>query len=145
MRPMGLPQLALGIDIVALSVIERMLKRYGANFLTLVYTPAERCYCGERIAALACLFAAKEAAAKALGVGLAYIAVGGVQLHELEVCAGAGARPMLQLSGGAQTLAMRRGLHAWSLSFACSRRAAVAQVVGYALPEHRLPFATLAE
>lgn len=136
MRPIMPPQLVLGIDIVALGVIERMLKRYGANFLTLVYTPAERCYCGERVAALACLFAAKEAAAKALGVGLAYMALGGVELHELEVSAGAGARPLLQLSGGAQRLAMRRGLSTWSLSFACSRRAAVAQVVAYALPQH---------
>jgi holo-[acyl-carrier protein] synthase len=121
--------LSVGIDIVEIEVVARLFTRHRARFLELVYTPAEQRYCGGRASNLAGVFAAKEAAAKALGTGLAYMATGGVGLHELEIVGDGGARPRIYLHGSAQSRAEALGLRAWTVSFAYSRKAAVALVI----------------
>ncbi|PIS29772.1 holo-[acyl-carrier-protein] synthase [Candidatus Saganbacteria bacterium CG08_land_8_20_14_0_20_45_16] len=64
----------IGIDIIEIKRIRQAIKRYGNNFLTRVYSNGEISYCRKQhdfdYARLAVRFAAKEAYAKALGVGL---------------------------------------------------------------------------
>ncbi|MGC2613310.1 MAG: holo-ACP synthase, partial [Terracidiphilus sp.] len=62
-----------GIDLVEIARIQQSLERFGPRFLNRVFTSAEQAYCmRKRNAAesLAARFAAKEAAAKALGTGI---------------------------------------------------------------------------
>jgi holo-[acyl-carrier protein] synthase len=89
-----------GIDLVEIRRIEQSIERYGDRFLQRVFTSGEIAYCrrkkqsGESFAAR---FAAKEAAAKALGTGIQY----GVHWLELEVVRPEGERPTLLLHGKA--------------------------------------------
>jgi holo-[acyl-carrier protein] synthase len=104
-----------------------------------VFTAAERAESGERIHSLAARWAAKEAAAKALGVGIAGVgaqAVVGlhtaVRWHDLEVRRPAGQRPTLILHGTAEARANALGWTNVSLSLTHGRDYAVAFVVAQA-------------
>jgi holo-[acyl-carrier protein] synthase len=121
--------LLTGIDIVDIDPVRRMASRYGDRFLEMVYTPIERQYCRNRINRMACVFAAKEATAKTLGVGLAYMARGGVELQDLEIVGDAADRLHITLYGSAQLYAQALGIVEWSVSSAHSRTSAVAYVV----------------
>lgn len=97
--------LGLGNDLVDIRRIERTLERFGDRFLARVFTPAERERAergrpGTRAATYAKRFAAKEAAAKALGTGFA----NGVFLRDIGVVDLGGGRPGLALTGGAAAL-----------------------------------------
>ncbi|NTV99797.1 MAG: holo-ACP synthase [Oscillochloris sp.] len=121
--------LLTGTDLIAIEPVRQMASRYGERFLTMVYTPAERQYCGDRVTRMACIFAAKEATAKALGVGLAYMARGGVELHELEIVGDTDDRLRITLYGSAQSYAQALDIVEWSVSSAHSRTSAVAYVI----------------
>lgn len=120
---------AVGIDLAEIAPIRRMLAEHGERFLRRVYTAPEQAACAGRAARLAALFAAKEAAAKMLGSGLAYLAPGGVDPCELEVVAGHPARLRLVLHGAALARAEALGLHDWSVSVGATRHHCVAMVV----------------
>jgi len=93
-----------GIDLVEIVRIQQSLERYGKRFLDRVFTPAEQAYCmRKRNAAesLAARFAAKEAAAKALGTGISR----GVHWLEIEVIREPGGRPNLRFHGRAAEIA----------------------------------------
>jgi holo-[acyl-carrier protein] synthase len=65
--------LGTGIDLVEVERIAQSIARFGERFLRRVYTEGEIAYCQARIAgaeSFAARFAAKEAAAKALGSGI---------------------------------------------------------------------------
>ncbi len=103
--------LGLGNDLVDIRRIEKSLERFGARFLDRVFTPDEQAL-GERRTAsaqaraafFAKRFAAKEAAAKALGTGLGEHA----WFTELEVRSLASGQPVLAFHGrAARTLAAR--------------------------------------
>jgi len=60
----------LGLDVTELDRLQTVLDRYGERFLRRILTPAERAALPVyRLPRLAGLFAAKEAAVKALGTG----------------------------------------------------------------------------
>ena len=59
-----------GIDLIENTRIERAIDRWGERFLRRVFTPAELETYRGRTRSLAARWAAKEAAAKMLGVGL---------------------------------------------------------------------------
>ena len=59
-----------GIDLIEIARIERAVARWGDRFLLRIFTPAELAAYRERLPSLAARWAAKEAAAKLLGVGL---------------------------------------------------------------------------
>jgi len=62
----------IGIDVVEITRIDEMIKRWQARFVDKVFTPEEIAHGAsrsDRAAALAARFAAKEAFAKALGTG----------------------------------------------------------------------------
>ena len=84
-----------GTDLVEIARIQQSFERYGKRFLDRIFTPAEQAYClRKRNAAesLAARFAAKEAAAKALGTGISR----GVNWLEIEVVREPGGRPNLR-------------------------------------------------
>ncbi|HUH64334.1 MAG TPA: holo-ACP synthase [Terracidiphilus sp.] len=117
-----------GIDIIEVSRIEKVVERYGARFLDRVYTAAEQAYClGKRNGAesLAARFAAKEAAAKALGTGISQ----GVSWSEIEVIRDPRGKPGLRLHGRAGEFAARLGVANVALSLTHTGQLAVASVV----------------
>ena len=117
-----------GTALTEIPRVERSIERYGDRFLERVFTPAEREYCerkknsGESYAAR---FAAKEAAAKALGTGISR----GVSWREFEVRREPGERPTMHLSGRAAELAAALGVQRMSLSLTHTRELAMAIVM----------------
>lgn len=94
--------LGIGSDIVDIRRIETALARHGDRFIERVFTPVERAKAmrrTERIqaATYAKRFAAKEAAAKALGTGFRR----GVFLADLGVVNLPGGQPTMHMTGGA--------------------------------------------
>jgi holo-[acyl-carrier protein] synthase len=120
--------LGVGTDLIEIARIAHSLHRYGDRFLSRIYTPREIVYCrGKKNAAesLAARFAAKEAAAKALGTGISQ----GISWLELEVVREPGGRPTLQLSGRAAARAKELGVARIALSLTHNRDTALAVVI----------------
>lgn len=116
----------LGLDLVELPRIDAALARFGDRFLARILTPAERDALPPRpLARLAGLFAAKEAAAKALGTGFAQ----GVTFQHLEILPDPLGRPTLTLHGPALAQAQRLGATTWHVSITHERATAAAVVV----------------
>ncbi|MBK9713932.1 MAG: holo-ACP synthase [Kouleothrix sp.] len=123
-----------GVDLIEIARIEHAIERWGDRFLRRVFTLAELAAYRGRAPSLAARWAAKEAAAKLLGVGLRGIgaagrASGAVAWTEIEVLSDAQGRPTLTLYGAAadRARAMRLGQIALSLSH--TREHAIASVV----------------
>ncbi len=116
--------LAVGTDLVKIARVAAVVARYGDRFTGRVYTAGELADCAGRAESLAARWAAKEAAAKALGVG-----IGRVAFRELEVVRGASGQPGLLLHGRAAALAADLGLSYWALSLAHDGGLALAFVV----------------
>jgi holo-[acyl-carrier protein] synthase len=117
-----------GIDITEVGRIQKVLERYGPRFLDRVYTAAEQAYCLARrngAESLAARFAAKEAAAKALGTGISF----GVTWPEIEVIRDSRGKPGLRFHGRAGELAARLGVVNVALSLTHTDRLAMASVV----------------
>lgn len=94
--------LGLGNDLIDIRRIEKTLKRFGDRFIERVFTPVERAKAerrteGLRVATFAKRYAAKEAAAKALGTGFRR----GVFWRDIGVVNDSDGRPTLELTGGA--------------------------------------------
>ncbi len=118
-----------GTDLMEIARIRETVTRYGDRFLTRVFTPEEVAYCQRKIhnaaESLAARFAAKEAAAKALGTGIA----GGVAWTEIEVRRLPGARPTLHFTGRAADRAAAMRVRVAHLTISHSRDFAIALVV----------------
>ncbi|HRE29908.1 MAG TPA: holo-ACP synthase [Anaerolineales bacterium] len=116
--------LRTGIDLIEVSRIEAAIARHGERFLGRIFTPTEREAAGARSASLAARFAAKEAAAKALGTGLGEIA-----WREIEVVNDANRAPSLVLRGAAAERFEALGGAEIAVSLSHSQGFAVAVVV----------------
>lgn len=119
--------IAGGCDLIEIERIAKALQR--ENFCTRIYTAAELSYAGSKknqrkAASLAAVFAAKEAVAKALGVGL-----GQIGWREIEVRHDELGKPFVALSGRARALAEERGVKNIHLSLSHSREYALAMVI----------------
>lgn len=121
--------IASGIDIIEIDRIEQALDRWGARFLHRIYTDGEIAYCGGRAERLAGRFAAKEAASKALGVGIRNLS-----WRDLEVLPDFRGKPRLLLHGRARDIADRQGLTGFEVSITHSRRDAAAVVIAWQEP-----------
>lgn len=116
----------LGLDLAEIDRFRRALGRRGERLERRILTAAERTAArGDRARYLASRFAAKEAAAKALGTGIREA----VTWHSLEVIAAENGRPELRLHRGAAALARARGVLAVHLSLTHTREHAAAVVV----------------
>lgn len=117
-----------GIDLAEIARIRLAVERYGRRFLNRVYLASEQAYClRKRNAAesLAARFAAKEAAAKALGTGIAH----GVGWLEIEVKREPSGRPTICFHGRAAEIAARQGVARAHLSLTHTAELAAASVV----------------
>jgi holo-[acyl-carrier protein] synthase len=121
--------LTVGVDLVTIARLERVLQRYRDRFLERVFTPVEITYCRGRTAELAARFAAKEAASKALGVGMRMIARDGIDWRDVEVIGDPRGKPLIHLYGRAAERAGELGLTEWAISLSHTREHAIAFVV----------------
>jgi holo-[acyl-carrier protein] synthase len=120
--------LGLGTDLIEIDRIQQSLDRFGERFTRKVFTAGEIAYCERKkhsAESFASRFAAKEAAAKALGTGISR----GIQWKEIEVRRAPGERPTLHLTGRAAERAASMGVRNLQLSLTHSRDVAMAVVV----------------
>ena len=116
----------LGLDVTDLDRLDASLSRFGDRFLERILTPAERAALPAcRLSRVAGLFAAKEAAVKALGTGFTH----GIGFAHLEILSDPLGRPVLTLTGPAMERADALGATSWHVSITHGRTTAVAVVV----------------
>lgn len=92
--------IGFGADLCDIRRIADALERHSERFPQKLFTLAERNYCDAKTSRAACYakrFAAKEACAKALGVGINH----GVGWQDMGVLNMSTGQPMLELTGGA--------------------------------------------
>jgi len=118
--------LRVGIDHLETRRIAKAMKN--PRFLPRYFGEGEIAYLAGRgfpPASVAAGFCAKEAFAKALGIGLRVFS-----LREIELLREENGRPYLAFSGEARRLAEESGL-AFEVSISHDRQYAIAQVIGY--------------
>ena len=112
--------IGIGIDLVDVGRLGRVLARRPGM--------AERLFTDEErqvpLAGLAARFAAKEAAMKALGVGL-----GAFAFHDVAIRRQEGGAPLLLVTGAAARLAEGLGVRSWQVSLTHTSDLAEAVVV----------------
>jgi holo-[acyl-carrier protein] synthase len=123
-----------GVDLIEIARIERAVARWGDRFLLRIFTPAELAVYRGRLPSLAARWAAKEAAAKLLGVGLRGLGaaekpVAAVAWTEIEILGDAQGRPGLTFYGRAAARARELGLGEIALSLSHTREHAIASAV----------------
>jgi len=118
----------IGLDIIEVDRIRDVHLRHKERFTKRVLTPAEEAYVlrykdpAERLAGR---WAAKEAAFKALGTGLAV----GMRWHDVEVVRAPSGKPDLQFSGVALKRLNELGATHHHLTITHGNNLAVAQVI----------------
>ncbi len=117
-------RLGVGVDVVDVARFAEVVALRGSALSRCVFTPSELRTCRGSVRRMAARFAAKEAAAKALGTG-----IGPIGWQDVEIRTGARGEPELALRGAAQASASERGLDRWAVSLAHDATHAVAVVV----------------
>ena len=118
----------VGIDLVNVQRLQQAIERWGQRFLARIFTVAEIELCQSRARPAHCLalrFAAKEAFAKALGLGLR----DGLRWVDIEVVHDHLGKPSLRLHNKAQNLLEKTATNGSWLSLSDERDYAVAVVV----------------
>lgn len=118
----------IGVDIVKVDRIEKAVERWGYRFLKRIFTAAEIERCQKRARPAQCLalrFAAKEAFAKALGLGMRK----GLRWRDIEVVHDNFGKPDLLLHNQAQRLLEAVEASRTWLSLSDERESALAVVV----------------
>jgi holo-[acyl-carrier protein] synthase len=118
-----------GVDMVFIPRVESALNRFGPRFVERVFTAREVAASRGFAHELAARFAAKEAVAKALGVGMRLMSPYGVKFHEVETLRDMLGKPIVVLSGRAAERAGQLGLTEWAISLSHEREYAIAMVV----------------
>ncbi|MDP0587690.1 MAG: holo-ACP synthase [Candidatus Endonucleobacter bathymodioli] len=117
----------VGVDIIKTDKIAAVAERHGDRFARRILMDSEFAVykkSGKPIAFLAKRFAAKEAAAKALGTG-----IGKVSFHNLKISNKASGAPVLTFHGYAAELQKERGITRCHLTLSDETDNAVAFVV----------------
>ena len=117
-------KLSTGVDLIDIARIRGAIDRHGERFVARIFTEAEQNECAGRFSSLAARFAAKEAAAKALGCG-----IGDVGWLDIEVRGDENHAPHLYLYGEGENIAKKLGLSTWSVSLSHTETQAIAIVV----------------
>lgn len=125
-------EIRVGLDIVDLERFRKAVDRWGPRFLNRIFTPAELGACRGRTASLAARFAAREAFAKALGVG-----VRGFHWREVAVLTAPSGKPELVLEGDAARAAAQANWRSAEVSLSHTARTAAAVVVALVYPGGR--------
>ena len=123
-----MPGIGVGIDIIEVSRIARMIDEHGARFLDRVFTQVEQDYANaspvQRAQRLAARFAAKEAALKAMCMGLRE----GISWTDIECAHLSDGSPTLNVRARAAEIAQSRGIDAWLVSLTHIQHMAAATV-----------------
>jgi holo-[acyl-carrier protein] synthase len=118
----------IGVDVVEIRRIERLLDRFGEKFADRILTRFEKKAWRQRnsrVQFVASRFAAKEAASKALGTGIAQ----GVGFHDIEVFNDERGQPQLRFHAVADRLVAQADIRRSLLSLSDERHYCVAMVV----------------
>ncbi|GAB7022698.1 holo-[acyl-carrier-protein] synthase [Salidesulfovibrio brasiliensis] len=116
----------IGLDLIELDRIEKTWERQGMRFADKVLTDAEIAQLPKSpVSRLAALFAAKEAAVKALGTGFA----DGVTFQGVEIIHTASGKPEVSFSGEAQKVMEKLGGKRAHVTITHSRDNAAAVVI----------------
>lgn len=118
--------IGIGVDAVEIERFRQSLERT-PSLRTRLFTSAELEYVvlqSDPVPSLAARFAAREAAMKALGVGL-----GAFGFHDVSVDRAASGAPSLLVGGRADELARAAGVSRWHVSLTHTDRVAIAYVV----------------
>ena len=113
-----------GIDTIEISRLAEVNPAIRGRFIHRVFPPGEIKQARNRTASLSGLFAAKEAASKALGTGIGYVSCKDIEILHLET-----GQPILHLHGNAKKVADKLWLKEWSVSISHDRDKAVAVAV----------------
>lgn len=117
-----------GIDLVKIKRIEKIIKRWGNNFTSRIFTPLEGEYCEKKkvnkFQSYAGRFAAKEALLKALGLGLR-----GANWKEIEIKNNELGQPIIDTSGKLKNIALAKGVSKYFISISHAKEYAIAQVI----------------
>ena len=114
----------VGVDIIEISRIEQVIKRWGKTFLVRVFTPSELLLFGNT-PSLAARFAAKEAVLKAINA-----CDKGISWQDIEILAENSGKPKVNLTGKAKFQADAYAISQIHLSLSHSKDYAVAFVIG---------------
>lgn len=123
--------IGIGSDVVDIERMRTVLERT-PTFADRVFAPEEQAYAtsgGSSIERYAARFAAKEAALKALGLGL-----GAMAMRDIVVQRAASGAPSLELRGAAAQVAASHGVQRWLLTMAHSTLVAQATVIALGAP-----------
>ena len=117
-----------GIDLVKIERIEKIIKKWGDNFIFRIFTSLEREYCekkkGNKYQSYAGRFAAKEALLKSLGLGLR-----GVNWKEIEIENNELGQPIIETSGKLKNIASVKGVSKYFITISHTKDYAIAQVI----------------
>lgn len=116
----------VGVDLLARGRLASSFARRGERLLRRLFTAREVEEARGQIARLEGRFAAKEACAKALGVGIGRVA----SWREIEIIRLPSGKPALSLSGGAAARARELGITAFDVSISDTHELVMAVVVG---------------
>ncbi len=120
--------IGIGTDIVEISRLQKTIDSFGGHFLERVYTENELAAIAgrkNRITFLAGRWAAKEAAAKALGCGIGEKC----NFTDINISNNSAGQPELSFSGAAEKEAARLGVTGIKLSISHEANYAVATVL----------------
>lgn len=116
----------IGLDLVELDRIRHNWERYGERFAHKILTPNEIAELpGNPVPRLAALFAAKEAAVKALGTGFAQ----GIHFKCIEITHASSGKPELRFLGKALEKSNDMGVTYAHITLTHSRDTAAATVI----------------
>ena len=117
-----------GIDLVKIERMEKIIKRWGDNFIFRIFTPLEIEYCekkkGNKYQSYAGRFAAKEALLKSLGLGLR-----GANWKEIEIKNDELGQPTIDTSGKLKNIASAKGVRKYFISISHTKEYAATQVI----------------
>ena len=117
-----------GIDLVKIERIEKIIKKWGNNFILRIFTSSEKEYCekkkGNKYQSYSGKFAAKEALLKALGLGLRE-----ANWKEIEVTNNELGQPIINTSGKLKNIALAKGVSKYFISISHAKEYAIAQVI----------------
>ncbi|MBA3061406.1 holo-ACP synthase [bacterium] len=116
-----------GIDLVKIERIEKIIKKWGDNFTSRIFTLLEQEYCegkGNKYQSYAGKFAAKEALLKALGLGLRE-----ANWKEIEIKNDELGQPIIDTSGKLNNIASVKGVSKYFISISHTKEYAIAQVI----------------
>jgi holo-[acyl-carrier protein] synthase len=117
-----------GIDLIKIETIEKIIKKWGDNFIFRIFTSLEKEYCqkkkGNKYQSYAGKFAAKEALLKALGLGLRE-----AKWKEIEIKNDELGQPIIDTSGKLKNIASTKGVSKYFISISHTKEYAIAQVI----------------